>query len=307
MQWFASILFAPYLVKTTVVARLKIIAAAVLFIVLFHLAFQPFQFSHYSIYTKLQVTIAYTVITALVGCINLFAVPRLFQKWFQEDQWTKLKEWLWLLWNLFSVSSCFFLFKVSFGFYPLSMERIVTGMLATLAIGIIPITLYVMLGHAYILKQELENLKEINQQLAVFYQTRIEEEAKTEQETKQESKNIILKAQRGEQEISFQLKDLVYIESIGNYISVNYLQQNTLKTEKIRSTLSAAQEILCTYPEIVQPHRAFLVNSKHIKSIEGNSSAYKLAFHQSEIFIPISRSKVKEIKVYLGINSSPKY
>lgn len=297
MDWFNSILFAPYLLKNSAAFKLKIIGASALFIVLFHSTFQPFQFRLYSFNIKMEVLIAYTIITFALGSFNLFLIPNIFPKLFNEDYWTKTKEWLWLIWNLFSVGIGFFIFKVSFGFYPLIIDRVVTGILATLALGTIPITLYVVLGHAYILKQELENLKEINAQLILLQP----QKSKGLQNVESHSHLITLKAQRGEFSISFQLNELLFIESVGNYISVTFFQNNILKIEKMRTTLTSVQKELSSYKEIIQTHRAFLVNTHHIKSIEGNSTAYKLAFHQSEIFVPISRSKIREVRNLLQL------
>lgn len=299
MHWIKSVLFAPYLIRSSITLKLKIIGAAVLFIVLFHAVFQPFQFRLYSFATKVEVLVSYTIITLLVASLNLFALPIIFPKWFNEDSWTKLKEWIWVMWNIFSVGTGFFLFKISFGFYPLSYERIITGILATLAIGILPIALYVILGHAYILRQELESFRELNDKLS---KRQDDNQSKTEQVNTPSTGLITIKAQRGELDYTFFLNNLIYIESTGNYITIGHYENNAFKTDKIRSSLSAIENLLSSYKEVIQPHRAFLVNSTHIKSIQGNSSGYKITFPKTEMCVPVSRSKIKEIRSLVGLS-----
>lgn len=298
MHWIKSVLFAPYLIKSSVAVRLKIIGAAVLFIILFHAVFQPFQFRLYPFATKAEVLVSYTIISFLVASLNLFVLPVIFRKWFNEDNWTRLKEWIWVMWNIFSVGAGFFLFKISFGFYPLGYEQIITGVLATIAVGILPITLYVILGHAYILKQELESFRELNNKLS----ERQNSSPQTERVNMPGTGLITIKAQRGEQDYSFLLHDLIYMESSGNYITIGHYKNDSFKTDKIRSSLSAIENLLSSYKEIIRPHRAFLVNSAHIKSIEGNSSGYKITFPKTEICVPVSRSKIKEIRALVGLS-----
>jgi hypothetical protein len=295
-----SILFAPYLLKSNFQIKLKVILSALLFIILLHISFQPFQFRYYSLSTKIEVLLAYAIITTVVGFINLFLLPFWFKTLFNEYQWNRLKEWLWVMWNLFSVGAGFFFFKISFDFYPLSFERIISGILATLAVGFLPVTLYVALGHAYVLKKELENLKEINRQLGLKHHVQ-EQEYVTNQKPETNDNIITLKASRGDDEFSFTLNSLLFIESKGNYVTIYYFKNSLVQNEKLRGTLDAIHETLSSYKEIIQPHRAFLVNLNQVKSIAGNSSAYKLEFHLPDIIVPISRSKIKEVKALLSL------
>lgn len=116
-----------------------------------------------------------------------------------------------------------------------------------------------------------------------------------------EEKIKIISRLKGE-ELEVYPRELVYIESNGNY--VNFYLKRTVSTKKvtIRNSISAIETQLKDYPFMLRTHRAFIVNLKKVTSQRGNALGYKLSVSDFGNMIPVSRNKIndfnKEIRKY---------
>ena len=136
------------------------------------------------------------------------------------------------------------------------------------------------------LAAELEENKQMNEHL------------KTMQSSNQVSL-ITLEGSTSEH-VSLDISDLLYIESVGNYVKVCQLRNDEVQISMLRATMKQMEDTLQAYPTIVRCHRAFLVNLGQVEQISSNSRAMQLIMHHSHDAIPVSRSNISKLKELLG-------
>lgn len=99
--------------------------------------------------------------------------------------------------------------------------------------------------------------------------------------------------------------DVIYVESVGNYLSIVYLNDSELCQKRLRSSLKEVEETLEAYPFLVHTHRAFLVNINFITQVSGNSAGYKISMFSTDRVLPVSKANVplfREKIIELGKN-----
>ena len=102
----------------------------------------------------------------------------------------------------------------------------------------------------------------------------------------------------GEQyEIS--VMDILYIESVANYLSIWYFLDGELKQKRIRNTLKNVEELLADYTFLLHCHRAFLVNTRFITHVDGNSAGCQLHMFSIERTIPVSKANIEALRQVL--------
>ena len=97
--------------------------------------------------------------------------------------------------------------------------------------------------------------------------------------------------------------DILYIESVANYLSIWYFEESELKQKRIRSTLKNVEETLADYPFILHCHRAFMVNTRFITHVDGNSAGCQLHLFSIDRTIPVSKANIASLQQALRIDS----
>lgn len=93
--------------------------------------------------------------------------------------------------------------------------------------------------------------------------------------------------------------DIIYIESVANYLSIWYFLDGELKQKRVRNTLKSVEESLSDYPFLLHCHRAFLVNIRFITHVEGNSAGCQLHLFSIERTIPVSKANIEALRCAL--------
>ena len=96
--------------------------------------------------------------------------------------------------------------------------------------------------------------------------------------------------------VSLQVSNLLYIESVGNYVKVSHLRDGHVHTDMLRATMKQMDETLYDYPMIVRCHRAFMVNLGQVEQIVSHSGSTKLLIKQCHEYLPVSRSNMAQVK-----------
>lgn len=102
--------------------------------------------------------------------------------------------------------------------------------------------------------------------------------------------------------VSLLLSDFIFAESEGNYVSIHYMEnpstgsEQTEKQTMLRTSMKNVVAILCVNTEIMQCHRAYIVNLRHVQSVEGRSSGIGLKLRHCDTIVPVSKSYVNEVK-----------
>lgn len=153
------------------------------------------------------------------------------------------------------------------------------------------------------LATELEETRQLNEQLKAVQaqaESRVQSlEAAMNQPkealAKQPSDSLTLSGTTSEK-IALNINDLLFIETVGNYVKVCHLRNGQVRTDMLRATSKQMEDDLHHYPMIVRCHRAFLVNLVQVEQIISKSGSMQLIIKHSHDNIPVSRSNVSQIK-----------
>ena len=157
------------------------------------------------------------------------------------------------------------------------------------------------------LAAELEETRQLNEQLKKLQQEAqakaVEIASTTEEGTvkqpavsmPQHESTILLQGSTSES-VSLQISDLLYIEAVGNYVKVYYLQEGEVHHDTLRATSKQMEMDLQAYPRIVRCHRAFLVNLQQVERIVSQSGSMQLIIKHCNDSIPVSRSNMAQVK-----------
>lgn len=154
----------------------------------------------------------------------------------------------------------------------------------------IPFTLMVVwVNYTIILKQNIAKVKEQNQLLK-----------KVVKSSEDKSRyNILIPTNVKKEIIEFNVNDLMFAKSEGNYVTLYQKSKNSIENHLYRISLNELKTHLKDYPYIIQVHRSYLVNILNISHTQGNARNYQLYFENYDGFIPVSRNNFKEFNLAL--------
>ena len=107
---------------------------------------------------------------------------------------------------------------------------------------------------------------------------------------------VILHTDNTAPDFSIIPSSIIYVESVGNYSNVYYIDNEHISSRTLRSTIKQLKEELRDYSFIVQCHRAFLVNLMYVESLEGTNNRFFINLFSFDKKIPLSRPNRAAIK-----------
>lgn len=150
---------------------------------------------------------------------------------------------------------------------------------------------------------ELEETRQLNEQLKAMQkqtESRVQSlEAAMNQPIEaihQKSSGLVTLTGTTSENVTLIIADLLFVETIGNYVKVCHLRDGRVRTDMLRATSKQMEEDLRAYPIIVRCHRAFLVNLSQVEQIVAKSGSMQLIIKHSHDSIPVSRSNVSQVK-----------
>ncbi len=96
--------------------------------------------------------------------------------------------------------------------------------------------------------------------------------------------------------VTLPVRDLLYVESVGNYVKICYLREGKVRSDMLRATSAQTQESLKAYPMVVRCHRTFLVNLVQVERFVPNDGNMQLVLRNCDVRIPVSRSHAAEVR-----------
>ena len=94
--------------------------------------------------------------------------------------------------------------------------------------------------------------------------------------------------------IALNLQNVVYIQSVDNYASLNYVEGDEIKKYLIRSTLAGLEQKIAG-PTIVRCNRSTLVNLIHLESSRTVSGKLQLKLNGVPQIIEVARSRQQDL------------
>jgi len=252
-------------------------------IFLFVLFFQPFPSVKFDLNNWLL------FVGGLAGIIYLFLVlVRILLRWIIRD-----KEQIYdepyihpgieevTIWLLCSVAMSFYLRYV--GSIPMTFFIIFKVAL----ICLIPPMIVRYYDRIKWLKQENASLLRENETL---------QQTISDLETDNLNKSIEFVSDSSNENVSFQLSEIILLKSADNYVEIIYREGTEIKRSMIRSTLKNTEVQLKPYSSFIRCHRTVIVNSTYIQKINFKIGNYSLSLKEYEEEIPISRQYLYRIK-----------
>ncbi|MBO4721531.1 MAG: LytTR family transcriptional regulator DNA-binding domain-containing protein [Muribaculaceae bacterium] len=154
------------------------------------------------------------------------------------------------------------------------------------------------------LAAELEEMKQMNEQLQRLQQESRPKEMISAAQDEEEKSPSAVEAQPSTIQLTGATSDVVtvyvpnllYVESVGNYVKVIQLHEGKVVSDMLRATSKQVEERLQDYPMIVRCHRAFLVNLQQVEQIISKAGTMQLLIKHSNDAIPVSRSNMAGVK-----------
>lgn len=151
--------------------------------------------------------------------------------------------------------------------------------LYSLAVGIPVSIIYILSRYIYLKNIHENTAQSISQHLPV---------------SDPEQQQNLLKISAQNTELSINEKDFLCVQSMENYCTFYFLENNSLKKTVIRISFSnALQQIETT--SVKKCHRSYIVNLRRVKNLKGNAQGYKLILPEIDFEIPVSRSFIHSI------------
>ena len=147
---------------------------------------------------------------------------------------------------------------------------------------------------------EVRQMQFVLQELLQINQILKENNTKTTS-YEEETKEVVTLRGDTREYLTIDPNDILYIESIANYINIVYFKDSRLFQKRLRSSLKDVECALREFPYIVHTHRAFLVNIHFITQVTGNSAGYKIELFGCDKVLPVSKSNVLLFKERLKL------
>ena len=90
--------------------------------------------------------------------------------------------------------------------------------------------------------------------------------------------------------------EVLFATSEGNYVRVHYIKDGTVQNMSIRTSMKNVADLLCRQSYIMQCHRAFIVNLRHVEKVESRNSGIALVMKYGEEAVLVSKQYTAEVK-----------
>ena len=201
-----------------------------------------------------------------------------------KENWTVLNEvvlifFLHLIIGVLNIISALYFVKESFFF---TFETFFYSVLFAFIFGFFPTLFIHWIDYTMQLKYTIKKVLDYNNKL----------ENKIKQAIPVYDDSVLrLPSNKNNDAIVFDVNDLVFIKSEGNYIEI-YTEENGKVIKSLyRYSLQLIEESLSRYQFVLRVHRSFIVNVYKVSKASGNARNYQLFFKGIEESIPVSRNK----------------
>lgn len=231
----------------------------------------------------MAILFGYGGVTFFVLLFDLYFIESVFSNYFKEKNWTILKQITHILWILFTIGLGNYFYSIAIfpqmkgGWRPFVIFEI-----WTLVVGIFPVIFVTLISHnAYLRKygklaHDLEG--QVKHNPAPLMDTPI--------------KKVSIFNDSEKEELKLDPAQILCVESEGNYVTISWQAGDIIEKTTLRSTLKKIKLQLNDFPNIVQCHRAYIVNCEQVQKVKGNAQGYQLNLSGYADTIPVSRSYI---------------
>jgi len=268
----------PYPFNGDLKHNTKIIFFISVGVFVFLFLFQPLQIDALALRDKYFLVIGLGIITFLSLSLNLLILPSLFSKLLIGSSWNVKKEILWDIWILFTIGFGYFLYYKALGIMVFGFDMIIKMML----IAIVPISVLIVFNRNRLLRSHLKLANELN--------------IKLKEHKSLPEKLVHFVSDYQKDNLSIKVSLVLFVRSANNYIEVFWKEDQAVKSQMVRCSLTKAEEILKDDKFIFKCHRSYLANINHIDKIEGSQQGYRLFFEKVDFPVPVSKNYADKLK-----------
>jgi hypothetical protein len=264
-----------------------------LFVYLFFTVFEPFGFNLMAPSPRRLLFAGYGLVTGLAIVANDRLLPLLWPRFFREENWSLLRQILFMSWvTLVIALGCHLLTVPVFRGQGLPAPPLPQIVLFTFFIAVFPITIINLANHARLLRRNARVVQETNRRLAA--------PAQPPPAGSGAAPCLELVAENDRDTFRVALSDLLYIQAEENYVQVHFKGEKPGRA-LLRSSLTRIERQLRPfYPRLFRCHRACIVNLAQVARADGNAQGLKLTLRDSPAVIPVARRYVPEFRRAIG-------
>lgn len=240
---------------------------------LFLIIFQPFGTENFQHPYKFVLLFPYCIIFGMAFLIANLITSR-FSNWNMGSELLKI---IFIL-CMGSVLSYFYN-SLFLSHVKLDIVNYFYMFLYTLAVGIPISIIYILSRYIYLKNIHEKKARDISQHLPV---------------SASEQRQNLLKITAQNTELIINENDFLFVQSMENYCTFYFLENNSLQKALIRISLANVLQQIET-GSVKKCHRSYIVNLERVKKLKGNAQGYKLILPEIDFEIPVSRSFIPSI------------
>jgi hypothetical protein len=258
----------PYRENGTRKGKVFSIIAFGLFIFLFLFIFRPFGLYQVETLKTLFVTLGFGAITSFMLIIFKFVIEPLLA----NMRWTLGKHILWDMAIASGIGIANYIYISIIFHVPLTVKYMLYSVWTAWLVGFIPVTISYMIYN--------------NRQ----YRNALKEAAIPEEKIFWDDE-VLLTAGNEKNEMRVNPREILYICSNDNYVTVVNVREGIISKITIRGTLKSVEEELRRNTRFIRCHKCYIINLDYIERISGHSQNMKVKLLHCDDIIPVSRAK----------------
>lgn len=278
-NWFLK----PYYLSTSVGSKLLKSFGLGFFAIIFLLIIKPPFINSITTNFSLFAINSGCILTSVFLFFNFILIP-VFPKFFDAEKWNISK-------HLFSFALLILTASYlnwSFNFYleenaTRTIKSYTSFLSSFIVIAVFPISLYLFIDERLARKKREKGALDIRARIIdkISFLTNKKED-------------ITLTASNSKEQLSFNINELIFINSDGNYACFHLKDSETIKEKILRKQLTTLEKDFRKYKNIIRCHRSFMINTNYVINVTGNARGYYLHFKEPKKQIPVSRKFKKK-------------
>ena len=287
-KYFLQKVNEPFPDKTTFRENIFDIILVGIFVTLFLYLLTPFEIGTYP-GSNFLLCVGYGIITIIISSAYDLFITKILKIEKDIPSWT-FKKWIFNVIGLITsiaVGNYLFTLFISNGLL-FSFEMFSQIVMGTWIVGLLPIMFSGMMIQLRDYKANQIHASNITSNLS----------SANEPLPTPTSQPLTIFSSNKKNKLEVELENLLFVEAMQNYVSIDFLKEKKVEKEILRTTLSnVSQQLKDTV--IIRCHRSYLVNPNQIQNVEGNAQGLKLTLrHLNNQFIPVSRKFISALKSY---------
>jgi hypothetical protein len=239
-----------------------------LFIFLFLYLFKPFGITQLNPKQQFFITLGFGFVTTFM----LFIFKYLIEPVVTKNNWTLGKSIIWDLVIASGIGIANYVYIALLNHQILEFKYLVFSVWTAILVGSIPVTI----SHIITLNR-------------LYKAALIEASVPTEGIL--ENNEVLIRAGNQKNELRLNPKNIVYLCSNDNYVTIVTMKGDIQNKTTIRGTLKSAESELRKNSRFVRCHKCYIVNLDFVEGLSGNNQNMIIRLKTFGTEIPVSRSK----------------